>query len=203
MLEFEVNNQIIVRKDEFSVVADSKNYLKAHFKLSAEWQGDVIALFGYERRVFQVLLDENNSCSVPFEVIKTPSFSVSLACGTEELVTANVLNVNVEASGFAEGEEPLEPTPDLWQQYIAKMQDNIENALPYIGDNGHWFLYNAEIEDYEDTGILARGTQGEKGDGGQNGHTPVKGEDYWTPEDIAEIRSYIDLQLGVIENGSY
>ncbi len=190
MLEFEVKNQIIERKDSFSVVADSKNYLKAHFELSEEWQGDVVALFGYAGRVVQVLLDEDNSCIVPFEVIKTPCFSVSLVCGTEEIVTANVLNVNVEASGFAEGEESQEPTPDLWQQYMAKMQGNIENSLPYIGDNGHWFLYNVETQDYEDTGILARGTmgpQGEKGTDGQNGHSPVKGADYWTPEDKAEI----------------
>lgn len=32
---------------------------------------------------------------------------------------------------------------------------------------------------------------------------PKKGTDYWTDEDIGEIKSYIDQQLGVIENGSY
>lgn len=35
------------------------------------------------------------------------------------------------------------------------------------------------------------------------GETPIKGIDYWTSEDIAEIKAYIDEQLGVIENGSY
>lgn len=61
-----------------------------------------------------------------------------------------------------------------------------------------------------DTG--ATGPQGPKGDtgmkgdtgaAGADGHTPVRGTDYWTAEDIAEIHSYINTQLGVIENGTY
>ena len=35
------------------------------------------------------------------------------------------------------------------------------------------------------------------------GDKPVKGVDYWTESDIAEIKAYIDTQLGVIENGTY
>ena len=38
---------------------------------------------------------------------------------------------------------------------------------------------------------------------GKDGYTPVRGTDYWTDTDVAEIKSYVDEQLGVIENGSY
>ena len=38
---------------------------------------------------------------------------------------------------------------------------------------------------------------------GEDGYTPVKGTDYWTAEDIAEIQSYIDNQIGGALNGSY
>ena len=38
---------------------------------------------------------------------------------------------------------------------------------------------------------------------GKDGYTPVRGTDYWTATDVAEIKSYVDEQLGVIENGSY
>lgn len=38
---------------------------------------------------------------------------------------------------------------------------------------------------------------------GENGKTPQKGVDYWTSADVAEIKGYIDAQLGVIENGTY
>ena len=36
------------------------------------------------------------------------------------------------------------------------------------------------------------GEKGEKGDSGVDGYTPVKGTDYWTATDIAEIKAYID-----------
>lgn len=47
------------------------------------------------------------------------------------------------------------------------------------------------------------GTNGTNGKDGLDGKTPVKGVDYWNANDIAEIHSYIDTQLGVIENGTY
>jgi hypothetical protein len=30
------------------------------------------------------------------------------------------------------------------------------------------------------------------GEGGEDGYTPVRGVDYWTEEDKAEIKSYVD-----------
>lgn len=57
-----------------------------------------------------------------------------------------------------------------------------------------------------------QGIQGEKGDTGAtgpegptgaDGYTPVRGTDYWTADDIAEIQSYIDNQIGGALNGSY
>lgn len=47
------------------------------------------------------------------------------------------------------------------------------------------------------------GEQGPQGEQGPAGYTPQRGTDYWTTEDIAEIQSYIQEQLGVIENGTY
>ena len=36
------------------------------------------------------------------------------------------------------------------------------------------------------------GEKGDKGDTGDAGYTPVRGTDYWTAADIAEIKSYVD-----------
>lgn len=36
-----------------------------------------------------------------------------------------------------------------------------------------------------------------------SGKTPIRGVDYWTESDIAEIKAYIDSQIGVVENGTY
>ena len=49
----------------------------------------------------------------------------------------------------------------------------------------------------------ADGAPGKDGVDGQDGYTPQRGVDYWTDADVAAIHSYIDTQLGVIENGTY
>ena len=47
------------------------------------------------------------------------------------------------------------------------------------------------------------GQPGVDGTPGADGYTPVRGTDYWTSDDIAEIQSYIDNQIGGALNGSY
>ena len=58
---------------------------------------------------------------------------------------------------------------------------------PYVGENGNWFQYDDEQFLFVDTGIKAQGEQGIQGVQGEPGYTPVKGEDYFTEEDIAEL----------------
>ena len=55
-----------------------------------------------------------------------------------------------------------------------------------------------EKGDKGDTGDT--GPQGEKGADGSDGYTPVRGLDYWTADDITEIKNYIDNE---IINGVY
>lgn len=49
--------------------------------------------------------------------------------------------------------------------------------------------------------------KGESGQPGQDGKTPILGEDYWTEMDKNDVKQYcndyIEEQLGVIENGYY
>ena len=61
------------------------------------------------------------------------------------------------------------------------------------GENGDNFTY----EDFTPEQLASlkgekgdRGPQGEPGKDGQPGYTPVKGTDYWTNDDIAEIKTY-------------
>lgn len=42
------------------------------------------------------------------------------------------------------------------------------------------------------TSANLKGQDGTNGKDGSNGYTPVRGTDYWTPTDIAEIKSYVD-----------
>lgn len=51
----------------------------------------------------------------------------------------------------------------------AQMEANIDNATPYVGENGNWWRWDVDAEAYVDTGTPARGPQGEKGNKGDQG----------------------------------
>ena len=59
--------------------------------------------------------------------------------------------------------------------------DGTNGITPHIGDNGNWYLGDT------DTGKPSRGATGAKGGKGDKGDTPVKGTDYWTASDKAEV----------------
>lgn len=75
---------------------------------------------------------------------------------------------------------------------IVEVDDRLPILDSLIGDVN-------KIKEDAESGIF----NGEKGEKGQDGYTPIKGTDYWTNEDKKEIESYIDDKLGVIENAYY
>lgn len=68
---------------------------------------------------------------------------------------------------------------------------------PHIGENGNWYIGS------KDTGKPSRGEKGDKGDTGADGKTPVKGTDYWTEADKAEIVNDTLAALPEWTGGSY
>ena len=70
---------------------------------------------------------------------------------------------------------------------------------PVIGEDGYWYTWSKDAGEYVKTDTKAQGEDGQQGpagkdgkdgaDGapGQDGHTPVKGTDYWTQQDQADI----------------
>lgn len=66
-----------------------------------------------------------------------------------------------------------------------------DGITPTIGENGNWYLGDT------DTGKPSRG------EAGADGHTPVRGADYWTAEDQQAIVDDVLAALSVWEGGSY
>lgn len=99
------------------------------------------------------------------------------------------------------------------QGHVKKIGGDLsaDNTAPYIGDNGNWYVYDVQTKTYIDSGMPSRGEQGvrgEKGDKGEkgdegdqgiqgekgadgkdgkDGYTPIKGTDYFTDDDKAEM----------------
>lgn len=143
MLEFKVTDQTLVRIDKFGVVADSINYLKAKFDFTDSEFGGVITV------VFTPLIGGNsyeliltdNLCVVPWEVIKTRGFKVSLYCDVNnERVTTDCVTIPVKESGYVKGETPKEPSPDVYEQLIgiANNAKEIAESVKQRADNGEF-----------------------------------------------------------------
>ena len=102
--------------------------------------------------------------------------------------------------------------PFTGNEIVEKLR-KVDTSAPSIGANGNWYLGTT------DTGVKAAGVSITKitestVDGGssiitfsdgktltiKNGKTPVKGTDYWTDTDKAEIKAYVD---DAILNGAW
>lgn len=161
ILFFTVDKQIITRQDYESVVQDSQNYLYTQFSFSEEWEGTITAVFkGKDGQTFNVLLDESGKCLVPWEVLTQTWFEVSVFCGN--LITANVVRVYTIESGYEIGQESREPTPDIFNQIIEKIDDISAESIPY--DNAQSGLSADNVQEAIDE--IA------EGGGGGGGTTP-------------------------------
>lgn len=84
-----------------------------------------------------------------------------------------------------------------FSEALLKGDKGADGITPHIGENGNWYLGST------DTGKPSRGEKGDKGDTGADGKAPVKGTDYWTSADKAEIVNDTLAALPTWAGGSY
>lgn len=141
LLEFELKNQYINRTDTFRPMAKSENYLFAHFTpVTDEWKDQIItAIFTKDDVSYEMLLDNDNTCAVPQEVIRE-SGEVYVSCFCGDLITVNKSRVVIGETGYVEsGENTEEPTPNIYnqlttkfnelRQYVDEQLENIDGGL--------------------------------------------------------------------------
>ena len=99
-LLFEVTHQTENRIDTFKPVAGSKNYLSAHFDfLTDEWNDTVTAIFTKGEDAYEVLLDGNNNCLVPWEVL-TEGGDIFVSCFCDDLITTTNSRIFITETGY-------------------------------------------------------------------------------------------------------
>lgn len=127
-LEFNIAEQTLTMTNKKNVVADSLNYLTCKFTFSEEWNGlTKTAVFISNTDSVYNMIITNDCCDVPHEVIKSPSFKVSVFGGNR--ITTNLLTISVTESGYEEGEISEEITPDLYEQIMSTSKKTYANAL--------------------------------------------------------------------------
>lgn len=74
------------------------------------------------------------------------------------------------------------PTPDASEQILSQMEQLLGRAqeltvkMPIL-KNGTWWIYNPELNEYEDSGQAAQGTDGKPGENGLDGTDGLPGAD--------------------------
>lgn len=219
-LSFRVEKQNIMRTDSNKVVAKSKNYLYAAFTFSTDDWDDIeikTAIFKNGDRVFNVILDDNDECLVPHEVLDSGTVIVSVFGGN--LITVDCASFKIHESGYEDGVTPEPPTQDVYSQIINMIENMEQGDIPeeQIANAVSDYLAKHPIEsgitEEQCRRIVAdyvtahkeelKGEQGIPGVPGADGYTPVRGVDYWTTADIQQIQGYIDGQIGGALNGTY
>lgn len=73
-----------------------------------------------------------------------------------------------------------------------------DGITPTIGENGNWYLGDADTGKPSRGETGAPGAAGAQGPAGADGYTPVRGKDYWT---AADQQSIVDDVLAALPNG--
>ncbi len=184
-MKYSVNGARIVATENETLVAGARGAHIAEFTFDAAWDGYVTkkAVFKRENMAVEQLIVDG-VCVIPWEALcESGTLLVGVYGESDDkrrpTLWASPKTVN---SGAHEGDISQEPTPDTWQQLLTAIGD----VAPHIGDDGHWYVGGV------DTGVSAQGETGASGKDGTDGYTPVRGTDYWTQADKAEIKAYVD-----------
>lgn len=96
LLKFIVTDQRIEKDPECDfkhIVSGSRNYLKAHFSLSKEWQSCILVASFWRGDKEHAVRVNNGCCDIPVEVLDYPTFRVSLTgqSGNTRITTNRIL----------------------------------------------------------------------------------------------------------------
>ena len=193
LLQFTVRGQQIFRVDKTPLASDSRLYIAGSVDFDGEWDDITAVYLNFEPRngtAITALLTDG-----AFD----ESLGVSLSAGTwrvsahgtnsagKEIHTTPVL-LNVAQAGGRDGDAPPYVPPDAAGQIAAVAAEARDIAQ--------------SVRDDADAGLF-KGDKGDKGDPGADGKTPVKGTDYWTAADKAEIVDDVLAALPTWTGGSY
>lgn len=112
------------------VTSGSVNVYEAAFEFSEDWTGlEKTAVFRAGEKSISVLLGDTGETVVPWEVLTVPGKRLEAGVyGTRaaEVVLPTVwTDLGYIHTGAAPGDEARPPTPDLWQQELAKKADGL------------------------------------------------------------------------------
>lgn len=175
MISYITNRNIRVYNAD-NQISHNSDYI-AKFVFDDEWNGKIkTARFIQDNEHFDVIL-VNDKCKIP----PLKNGHIKIGVFTDSM-TSTYADVYFKTS-IKDGIDSPEPPEGVYEQLITLIESGIlkgdDGLTPYVGSNNNWWIGDI------DTGVLARGTDGE------DGYTPVKGVDYFTEEEIQQIQNEV------------
>lgn len=153
---FKVNGDVLTLTNlKREAISGNTNTYLAEFSLNEDWEGLLrYAVFTKDEKPYICVLDEENFCTLPNEILTSKGVISIGVYGTNldsdiKRISTNTVTIEISDGTFTSDAVPLLPTPSVWEQLVKK-------TIPKIGDNDNWYLYNLTTGEYEDTGVLAR-----------------------------------------------
>lgn len=150
IIKFKIQNQTLIRLDSFKPVENSKEYLYVNFEFSEDWDSitNKRALFTYNDKTYEKVIDENNQCKVPYVVIKSSGFNIMVVGQNDDGLLIDTDNpfVYVLKTGNVNG--LVVPLTDI-QSDTLEVEKNDDIARINIPN-----IYGTKLKLIEETGII-------------------------------------------------
>lgn len=113
------------------ITSGSLNAFQVKFNFNEDWNGMTkIATFRLkDQSIMEVLLDETNTCDIPWELLVDPGGRIQVGCygirtGEDKHVRLPTIWINLQdiSEGVLYGTEGREPSPDIYQQFLEAVQ---------------------------------------------------------------------------------
>lgn len=150
IIKFKIQNQTLIRLDSFKPVENSKEYLYANFEFSEDWDSitNKRALFTYNDKTYERVIDENNQCNVPYVVIKSSGFNIMVVGQNDDGLLIDTDNpfIYVLKTGNVNG--LVVPLTDIQSDTleVEKFNDTAKINIPNI--------YGTKLKLIKETGII-------------------------------------------------
>lgn len=180
-LEFSIDKQTMTRQDNEKVVSNSSNIHQCHFSFSEDWNGkEISAIFYKGISTVAVMLDENNNCFIPTQLLKASyPVDIKVSCfGVEEdeIITSTLVDIPVLVGLSTSGASP-EIAYNLFEQIMQRIDQvkkgEIEQELileavnDYLTEHHFDDVIVSKIAEYVTSHVAE--LKGEKGDRGLKG----------------------------------
>lgn len=200
------------------IASGDRNSVSLQITFSGNWgryEKSAVFFTSWDSTVYEVLLDDSK-CIVPHEVLAKSGELYIGVRGVDpdenEVKTSTLVKYKIEKGAPVGDATSMEPTPDVYQQILAKLAEIKEPekirviVAEYLTENppprGEKGEPGEKGEKGEPGAAGKDGIDGQPGKDGADGYTPVAGEDYYTEAEkkqmAADVLAMVDVEPATI-----